>query len=301
MSWLLALSTLLLFTGATLLLSETRWFARHPLIERLRPYAPGGLTTPGRGGVLSVESFREVIGPASRSLGESLSRLLGVSDSAELRLERVHSTLDVTAFRVRQLGWSVAALGTGCLLGLTVPVPRPVALLLALASPLLSFLAIEQQLATASHRWQRRVFLELPIVAEQLAMLVSAGFSLNAALNRVAGRGRGACARDLARVLGRVRQGLSDVEALREWVATVDVEALHRLVPVLALNREGGDLGRLLSEEARAIRRDVHRELVETVEKRGEQVWIPVTVATLLPGVIFVAVPFMDALHVFAG
>lgn len=301
MSWLLALSALLLFTGATLLLSETRWFARRPLIERLRPYAPGGMTTPGRAGVLSVESFREVVGPVSRSLGERLSRLLGVSESVELRLERVHSALDVTTFRVRQLGWSVGAFGVGCLLGLTVPMPLPVTLLLALAGPMLAFLAIEQQLATASHRWQRRVFLELPIVAEQLAMLVSAGFSLNAALNRLAARGRGACAQDLTRVLGRIRQGLSDVEALREWATAVDVEALHRLVPVLALNREAGDLGRLLSEEARAIRREVQRELVETVEKRGEQVWIPVTVATLLPGVIFLAVPFVDALQVFAG
>jgi hypothetical protein len=73
------------------------------------------------------------------------------------------------------------------------------------------------------------------------------------------------------------------------------------LVPVLALNSEAADLGRLVSEEARAIRREQHRRLVETMERRGQQVWIPVTVATLVPGVIFLAIPFIEALRLFAG
>src|SRR5206468_2118041 len=32
-----------LWVGATLLLSELRWFARVPLADRLRPYGPGGM------------------------------------------------------------------------------------------------------------------------------------------------------------------------------------------------------------------------------------------------------------------
>jgi Flp pilus assembly protein TadB len=145
------------------------------------------------------------------------------------------------------------------------------------------------------------VFLELPVVTEQLAMLITAGFSLGAALNRVGERGNGVCAADLRRVCGRVRQGLSEIDALREWAHRAQVRSLDRIVPVLALNEDTGDLGRLLSEEARAIRAEVHRGLVETMERRGQQVWIPVTVATLVPGVIFLAVPFTEALKVFSG
>jgi pilus assembly protein TadC len=145
------------------------------------------------------------------------------------------------------------------------------------------------------------VFLELPVVSEQLAMLLSSGYSLGAALNRLAARGTGNTARDLARVCGRIRQGLSEIDALREWAEVADVDALDRLIPVLALNREASDLGRLLSEEARAIRRDVQRELVETAERRGQQVWIPVTVAALVPGVIFICIPFIEALKLFSG
>jgi Flp pilus assembly protein TadB len=299
MSRLVVLCGLLLWVGATLLLSQVRWFSRRPLADRLQPYTPGGMSSAPRGGLLSVESFREVVGPLSRELGERLARLLGVSEELAVRLDRIHSPLDVTAFRVRQVGWSVAAFGFGSLVSLGLRFPPAVALLFVLGAPALAFLLLEQQVATASAKWQRRLFLELPVISEQLGMLLSAGFSLGAALNRIAARGKGACGRDLARVCGRVRQGLSEVDALREWAEVADVEALDRLVGVLALNRQAGDLGRLISEEARSIRREVQRELVESIERRGQQVWIPVTVATLVPGVIFLAVPFIEAMRLF--
>ena len=295
------LSGLALWAGVTLLLSQLRWFSRPPLVERLRPYSPGGMGGSGRGGVFSVESFREVVAPVSRQIGERLARLFGISEELAVRLERVHSPYDVTAFRVRQLGWSVGAVaGAGLVLVALRPAPAAGVLLL-LGAPVLAFLVLEQQLATQSDRWRRRLFLELPVVSEQLAMLLTAGFSLGSALNRLAARGDGVCAQDLQRVTTRIRHGLSEIDALREWGAVARVEALDRLVPVLALNREAGDLGRLISDEARNIRRDVQRQLIETMERRGQQVWIPVTVATLVPGVIFLSIPFLEALNLFTS
>lgn len=298
---LFVISGLVLWVGVTLLLSQLRWFSRPALVQRLRPYSPGGMAGPDRSGLLSVESFREVVGPVSRRVGERLARLFGVSEQLAVRLERVHSPLDVTAFRVRQVGWSVAAVGIAMLATLALRPSPGVAVLLLLGSPVLAFLVLEQQLAKESDRWRRRLFLELPVVSEQLAMLLSAGFSLGSALNRLAARGDGACARDLQRVTTRIRHGLSEIDALREWATVARVEALDRLVPVLALNREASDLGRLISGEARGIRRDVHRQLVETMERRGQQVWVPVTVATLIPGVIFLSIPFIEALSLFSG
>jgi tight adherence protein C len=248
-----------------------------------------------------MESFRDVVGPMSRSLGEGLARLFGVTEELSTRLERVHSPLDVTAFRVRQVGRMSAAMAATAFGVLVIRPPALAAAFFVLGAPLLAFLVLEQQMASASKRWQRRLFLELPVLAEQLAMLLSAGFSLGAALSRLATRGSGASARDLRRVIGRVRQGLSEVDALREWASVARVDALDRLVPVLALNQEASDLGRLISEEARAIRRDVQRELTETMERRSQQVWIPVTVATLVPGVIFLAIPFIEALRLFSS
>ncbi len=291
---LVILASLLLWVGGALLLSEVRWFARRPLAERLRPYTAGGFSAPPRSGLLSAETFRDVIAPLSSEVGSRLSRLFGVEEDLATRLERVHSPLDATAYRVRQVGWSVAAFGAGALGGAVLRLPVPVGVLCIVGAPLLTFLVLEQRVAQQSGEWQRRIFLELPVVSEQIGMLLSAGYSLGAALNRTAVRSHGACGRDLARVCGRMRQGLTEVEAL------ADVDALDRLVHVFALNREAGDLGKLISDEARSIRRDVQRELIERIEKRGQQVWIPVTVATLVPGVIFLAVPFIEAMRLFS-
>jgi Flp pilus assembly protein TadB len=292
---------LLAWVGTTLLLSQLRWFARVPLVERLRPYAPGGMARRTGAGALSVESFREAVGPLAKAIGERVAGAVGVREDLDVRLRRTHSSLDVTAFRVRQVGWCVGGFGAGALVALALRPPALLGLAVVLGGAVLAFLVQEQQVANASSRWQRDLFLELPVVAEQLALLLGAGLSLSSALNRLAQRSTGACAADLRRVCRRIRQGLSESEALHEWSAVAGVPAVDRLVAVLALNRETSDLGRLISEEARAIRRDAQRELIELAERRSQQVWIPVTVATLVPGVIFLSIPFIDALRFFGA
>lgn len=296
---LLTVAGVLLFVGATLLLSELRWFRRPGLTDRIGPYVPGGMGVRSRAGLLSVESFREAVGPLARALGSQFSRLFGVTEDLDRRLRRIHSPLDVTEFRVRQIGWTVAGFGLGLLVSAVATPGVAVSLLFMIGGMLLAFLLVEQQVSGASDRWKRSVELELPTVAEQVGMLLGAGYSLSAGLARVTRRGSGAIAQDLARVLARIRQGASEEEALREWAELVEVDALDRFVAVLALNREASDLGRLISDEARSMRADVQRELVERMESRSQQVWIPVTVATLLPGVIFIAVPFAQALEGF--
>lgn len=303
MTRLLVPAAVATWIGTALLLSCHRWFRQLPLGERLRPYLPGasGTTDARAPSGRWPATLLEVLGPLARSGGAALARVFGVAEELALRLRRVHSPLDVTAFRLRQLGWVVGTSVAALLVVAIVRPPVPLVLLAVLGAPLLAFLLVEQQLARASSAWQRRLFLELPVVSEQLGMLLSAGYSLGAALTRLSRRGHGAVATDLTVVVGRVQQGLDDVAALREWAAVARLGAVDRLVAVLALNREASDLGRLISAEARSLRADVHRELIESIERRGQQVWIPVTVATLLPGVLFLAVPFVEAMQLFTA
>lgn len=299
MTRLTAISALAAVAGLTLLFSEVPWFSRVSQTERLALYQPG-TSRSNPGGILSVASFRDVIGPLSRSVGGRLARLCGFDEDLQIRLVRVHSLLDVTGFRVRQIGLAVSAMGVATLAAVALA-PRPeLSAILVVGAPILAFLVVEQRLASASNAWQRRIFLELSVITEQLGMLISAGWSLGAAIGRVADRGSGACSQDLVRVQTRMRQGLSEIDALREWAALACVDELDGLIAILALNRETADLGRLISDEARSIRREAQRELIETIERRTQQVWIPVTVAALVPGVLLMGVPFIDALSLFS-
>lgn len=296
---LLLVSGLVGWVGLTLLLAELRWFSRTPLAERLAPYVPGAWGT-RRAGLLSVESFREAVAPIARALGERVSSVLGVTEPLERRLTRVHAVIDPTGFRVRQLGWALGVLGVTVLFSLAVRPPPVFTVLGIVGGPALAFLVLEQQVVERSDRWKRQLYLELPVVAEQVGMLLGAGWSLFGAVDRVAMRGEGAVAQDLTRVVARIRQGRSESDALREWADIAAVPAVDRLVAVLGLDRETTDLAALIAEEARAIRSDVHRELIETMGRRSQKVWIPVTVATLLPGILFIAIPFIEAVRAFA-
>jgi tight adherence protein C len=295
---LVALAAVAMGIGTTLVLAEIPWFHRLPLVDRLRPFASGGVRS-GRIRSGPTQSFRDVLVPLASGIGGQLSRSLGIDDDLTLRLARVHSSDDPTAFRIRQVGWATGGLVAAVSTVLALDLPVPMVLLVLVALPLLGFLVPEQQLSSACDDHRRRLFLELPIVTEQFGMLLSAGYSLTGALTRIAERGRGACALDVRRAVGRIRQGIAPVAALNEWARIADVDALHRLVGVLGLHEDASDLGRLISNEARSMRRELHRELLERIERRSQQVWIPVTVAALVPGVIFLAIPFTSALRSF--
>lgn len=294
----LSLVLLLAWLGLTLLFSELRWFRRRPLIDRVRPYL-FGLSL--RSDVDESHAILRVLGPLARDTGAAAARFSGVTEDLATRLERIHSPFDPTSFRLRQLGWATAALSGALLVAFATYPPIPLFVLLVAGAPVLAFLIVESQLSRQSKEWKRSLVLELPVVSEQLGMLLSAGYSLGAALQRLSRHSGGVLARDLQKVVTRVAHGLDEKTALREWATTADVPAVGRLVGILALNRDAGDLGSLITHEARAVRAEVHRDLVEIIEKRGQQVWIPVTVATLVPGLLFLAVPFTEALRLFTS
>ena len=189
---------LLVWVGATLLLSRWTRLSRPGLTERLRPYSPGGGGGADPAGLFSVASLRDVVGPLARVCGDRLAAVFGVTEPLSSRLRRIHSDMDVNAFRVRQLaGAGLAVLAAAVLAG-GLGLPALVAILVIAGAPLLTFLVLEQRLVRASERWQQDLALELPVVSEQLAMLLNAGFSLGAALARLSERGHGCAARDLA-------------------------------------------------------------------------------------------------------
>ena len=164
----IVLTAIVAWCGATLVLAEMRWFRRPELTDRIARYTPGVTRRGRRPGALSAGSFRDVIAPLASSAGERLSRLVGVTEELEIRLVRIHAPTDVAAFRLRELGVCLGALAGASVLTVLVRPPATIALLFLLGAPALAFLVLENQIARASARWQRRIFAELPIVTEQL-------------------------------------------------------------------------------------------------------------------------------------
>lgn len=292
---------ILVWVGSGLVLGEFRWFRRPTPVDRVRPHLLGSgcQVRATAQQAVAPTGWVQLLPPIAERTGNRLAVILGVSEPLDRRLRRIHATVGPRQFRTRQIGRSIGLGALTFLLVTVLELPPFVAALTTAASALLAFLIIEQTLAARSSRWQRRVFLELPTVCEQLGMLLSAGSSLGQALTRISRRSDAAIALDLTVVVGRLQQGIDETAALREWADLVQVPAIDRLLSVLALNREATDLGSLISEESRAARAEVHRELIEQLERRSQQVWIPVTVATLVPGLLFLAVPFIEAVRLF--
>lgn len=285
--------------GTVLILGELPWFRHRPLVERLRPYsrhARASAPSAGPGAPL-----RQVLAPLLATGGARLSRALGVDTDLSTRLERAGSDDDPVAFRLRQLTWAILAGAAGAVTAIWLRPSAVISAVLLLGLPLLGALVVEQQLSAATAARQQRRRAELPVVVEQLGMLLGAGFSLTAALARLADRGSGVIADDLTTVMRRIRQGVSESDALAEWAELTGLDAIRRLVSLLGLHSEAGDLGALISEEAHAERAEAHRDLLESIERRSQLVWVPVTVATLVPGLIFLAVPFYSAMAQVTG
>jgi Flp pilus assembly protein TadB len=281
-----------LWLGSALVLSTIGPLRRPSLAARVRGYVvPAPPTTRSRFVGLSLV------------LGDRLGRVLPTTVHLEQRLRQVHHHLDPTAFRFRQFSQAVLALGAvgAALAAAPLSLSPTLVVLLVIGAPVGVVFGHEQHLAAIERRQRRQVVRELPTVAEQLAMLLAAGRSVATALVQLGERGTGPCAADLRRVTRRLQQGVDEGDALREWADVRTTPGVVHLVGVLTLAREATDLDRLVEQEAGAIRDDAHRELLAALERRAQQVWVPVTVATLLPGSLLLLVPFLDALRLFAG
>ncbi len=204
-------------------------------------------------------------------------------------------------FRIRQLGGAAASLTiSGTALG-AIGVRPLLALAGTLGMAAAAYGMSEYRLGRSTALRRTQISEELPIVAEQIGMLLASGMSLTSALNAVARRGHGICAEGLERVGARVASGTAVELALAEWADDAGSAEIRRFVGVLTLHEDTTDVAALVSDEARSARMEAHRRLIAHIERRSEQVWIPVTVAALVPGCVLLAIPFSDALSGYAA
>ena len=217
MSSIELLCALVAAVGLALVLTELPWFRRTHLAGRLRPYAPPTTAGSARTTASDRAPWRAVLLPLADQVGGRVAGLLGLHDDLALRLTRAGMTIDAAAFRMRQIVHLVLGLGAGALTALVLSPPPLLGAVLVLGSPIVWVLIDEQLVSWRAAERNRRLGLELPVIAEQLGILLSGGWSLPSAIRRIGDRGRGVAAEDLRTVSRRIRQGRSETEALVQW------------------------------------------------------------------------------------
>ncbi|MDA8261405.1 MAG: hypothetical protein M0Z47_01100 [Actinomycetota bacterium] len=172
-------------------------------------------------------------------------------------------------------------------------IPAALAGAAALATP------VGAQLARA-RRERRAMEAELPLAVEKLAVYLASGFSLSAALTRL-GEQEGAAGRAFALIGNGVRSGLSAAEAGAEAAKRWPGPAMTRLATLLEGTTGGADMVRAARSAAAGLRAEAHRGALAAMEKDSQKIWIPITIAALVPGVVMIFVPFVAVMRSVAG
>lgn len=136
------------------------------------------------------------------------------------------------------------------------------------------------------------IALELPTVAELLALAVGAGESPVAALERVTRRGGGELSRELRTALADARAGAPFTQALAGVARRTSLPALSRFVDgmTVALQR-GTPLAEVLRAQAVDVREDGRRQLLESGGRREIAMMAPVVFLVLPVTILFALYP----------
>lgn len=271
---------------------ETR-VLRH-LVDLPGPSSPPSTTFGG--------PWAQVYGPALGAAAGRLELVLGGATSVRRRIERAGLELTVHEFRVQQVTWGLTSLAGSAAVAVLVAVRSPERVLplgvLVLAGGACGLLLRENRLTAQVNLHERQVMVELPAVAELLALSVAAGEGPVAALERVVARSRGALSRDLARVLAEIRTGVPVATAFDDLSRRSGLPVVARFASGLAVAVERGTpLADLLHAQAGDVREAQRRSLIESGARREVAMMVPVVFLVLPTTVLFAFWPGMVGLR----
>lgn len=294
-----ALAGLLAACGALLVVARIPAARRPRLADRMAPYLHGAvppsvLLGGARGGEGLVQRR---LGPVLADVARSADRIVGGSASVRRRLAAFGSPLTVEGFRQEQVLWA----GCGGLVGLllltfrvgTGSGPPPVSLAgLTVLGVLAGFWARDYSLSRGVARREELIALELPTIAELLALAVGAGEGPLAALERVTRRTTGELSKELRTALGDIRAGAPFTEALATIADRTSLPSLRRFVDGMSISlQRGTPLAEVLRAQAVDVRESGRRELLESGGKKEIAMMIPVVFLVLPVTILFALFP----------
>jgi tight adherence protein C len=288
-------------TGVLLVLAYSPPMRPVRLVDRLAPYVHdtpppsrllGTATEPGM-----LSAVRRVFGPTLADGGRLVDRVLGGRIAVRRRLDALGGTQTVEDLRIEQVVWGALGLFAGALVSavgsaVAASVNLLSVALLCVAGLVGGVLGRDWWLTQQVQRREELLLAEFPVVAELLALAVTAGESPTAAIARVTRLSGGELARELGGALARARAGVPLVEALQQLADRTSLDALARFVDgvIVAIER-GTPLAEVLRAQAADVREAGKRRLLEAGGRKEIQMMVPVVFLILPVTVLFALFP----------
>ena len=232
----------------------------------------------------------------ARALAPAKSR---IDKSVLRRIARmgVSSPLTHDQYRREQIRWGSVALMIGVLLTIWFH-PGPIRSLVFLVLSAVSGVVIrDRQLTAQVNHHEARIEARFPQAAELLALAVSAGESLTAALDRLVARGKGPLIAEFDSALNLVKAGVPLGIALDEIAHQSGVPALERFIDgVIVTLERGTPIAETLRMQANDVREEHRRALLEASGRAEIAMMIPIVFLIMPITVLFALWPSITTL-----
>ncbi|MGX6396826.1 type II secretion system F family protein [Rothia kristinae] len=219
------------------------------------------------------------------------------------RLVKAGARISPVEFRGEQLMCAAAGAGLGLLVVALGWANHVIAalpgLVLVAVCAVCGFMLRDYLLSHRIAAREKRMLGEFPVIAELMALSVTAGESALAALERICRSSDGELSEEFRAVLADARAGVGVVEAMQAFAQRIDLPSLSRFVDGITVAIERGTpLADVLRSQAQDVRDQAKRDLMEVAGKKEIAMMAPVVFLILPLTVVFAVFPGLAAIDI---
>jgi len=290
--------------GLLLAVRSSPPFRRRSLADRVAPYLTD-TDVPSR--LLARESsvrgsaVGRLTGPLLKDAVTFLDKVIGGQLSVRRRLNALDAPMTVEQFRTEQVIWGAGAAAVAMLIGLLVVFTGQsnpaILVLLVVVATIGGVLGRDWWLSQAVAKRDAEMLVEFPVIAEMLALAVTAGEGPLGAIDRISRLAKGQLVSQLAGLLAETRSGTPLLQALTDLRDRSQLEPLARFLDGMAVAIERGTpLADVLRAQAADVRALGKRQLLESGGRKEIAMMVPVVFIVLPITILFALYPGLVAI-----
>ncbi len=277
---------------------------RRTLADRVAPYltdtdVPSRLLA--RETSVRSSAVARLTGPLLKDAVTFLDKVIGGQMSVRRRLNALDAPMTVEQFRTEQVIWGAGAASVAMLVGLLAVFSGQsnpaILVLLVVVATIGGVLGRDWWLSQAVAKRDAEMLVEFPVIAEMLALAVTAGEGPLGAIDRISRLAKGQLVSQLAGLLAETRSGTPLLQALTNLRDRTQLEPLARFLDGMAVAIERGTpLADVLRAQAADVRALGKRQLLESGGRKEIAMMVPVVFIVLPITILFALYPGLVAI-----